>query len=88
MRKGRVKQLRFLLSDLSYYRKNLADNTKNSRSITSLLKKGMEIAFRLAMETIVRKALDEPATPPPLVCPNWDVVADNYRPFPMYVLRC
>ena len=36
------------------------------------------------MEAIVRELLAELSTPPLLVCPNWDGVTENSRPFPLY----
>lgn len=36
------------------------------------------------METIVRQIINELATPPILVYPDWDAVTDNFRPFHLY----
>ena len=36
------------------------------------------------MEATVRQILHDLATPPVLVFPDWDAVADNSRPFRLY----
>ena len=45
------------------------------------LRKGVKFALTPAMEKLVREILAELATPPILVFPNWDAVADGSRPF-------
>ena len=40
------------------------------------------------MEKLVREILAELATPPILVFPNWDAVADGSRPFHVYCDAC
>ena len=40
------------------------------------------------MEKLVRDTLAELATPPILVFPNWDAVADGSRPFHVYCDAC
>ena len=57
---------------------------KRIRPITFLLKQGVKFVFTPAMEAIVRELLAELSTPPLLVCPNWDGVTENSRPFPLY----
>ena len=79
-----LKQLRSLLGGLSYYRKFLPEMAKRIRPITSLLKQGVKFVFTSAMETIVRKLLEELSAPPVLVYPDWKAVADNSRPFLLY----
>ena len=54
-----LKQLRFLLGGLSYYRKCLLDMSKRIRPITALLKKGVKFSFTPSMEVIVRDMLAE-----------------------------
>ena len=79
-----LKQLRFLLRGLSYYRKFLRDMAARMRPITSLLKQGVKFVFPPAMEAIVRELRAALSTPPVLVYPNWDGVTDNSRPFLLY----
>ena len=57
---------------------------KRIRPITFLLKQGVKFVFTPAMEAIVRELLAELSTPPVLVYPNWDGVADNSSPFLLY----
>ena len=71
-----VKQVRALMDAINYYRDFLPDLSKGPRPINSLLRKGVEFLFTPAMEKLVRKILAEHATPPILVFPNWDAVAD------------
>ena len=79
-----LKQLRFLLRGLSYYRKFLRDMAKRIRPITSLRKQGVKFVFTPAMEAIGRELLVELSSPPFLVYPNWDGVTDNFHPFVLY----
>ena len=79
-----LKQLRSLPGGLSYCWEFLADITKIIRPITSLLKQGVKFVFTPSMETIVRTILEELSTPPVLVYPDWDAVADNTSPFLLY----
>ena len=79
-----LKQLRSLLGGLFYYRKFLADMATRIRPITSLMKRGVKFVFTPSMETTVRRLLEELSAPPVLVYPDWDVVADNSRPFLLY----
>jgi len=57
---------------------------KRIRSITSVLKQGAKFVFTSDMKTIVRTPLAELSTPPGLVFPDWDVVADGFHPFRLY----
>ena len=79
-----VKQVRALMVGINYYRNFLPDLSKRLRPISSLFRKGVKFAFTPAMEKLVREILAELATPPILVFPNWDAVADGSRPFHVY----
>ena len=79
-----VKQVRALMGGINYYRKILPDLSKRLRPINSLPRKGVKFAFTPAMEKIVREILAELATPPILVFPDWDAVADGSCPFHVY----
>ena len=79
-----LKQVRSLLGDYSEYRKFLRDMAKRIWPIISLVKQGVKFVFTPAMETIVRELLAELSTPPVPVCPNWESVTDNSRPFILY----
>ena len=72
-----VKQVRALMGGINYYSNFLPDVSKRLRPINSLLRKGVKFAFTPAMEKLVREILAERATPPILVFPNWDAVADG-----------
>ena len=76
-----MKQVRALMGGINYYSNFLPDVSKRLRPINSLLRKGVKFAFTPAMEKLVREILAELATPPILVFPNWDAVADSSRPF-------
>ena len=80
-----VKQVRALMGGINYYRNFLPDLL---RPINSLLRKGVKFAFTPVMEKLVRDTLAELATPPILVFPNWDAVADGSRPFHVYCDAC
>lgn len=54
------------------------------RPINALPKQGVKLCFNPQMETIVRQIINELATPPILVYPDWDAVTDNFRPFHLY----
>ena len=54
------------------------------RPINTLLKQGVKLVFTPEMGVIVRDILHELATPPILVYPDWDAVADNSRSFHLY----
>ena len=74
---------------INYYRNFLPDLSKRLRPINSIfLQKGVQFAFTLAMEKLVREILAEVATPPILVFSNWDAVADGSRPFHVYCDAC
>ena len=75
-----LKQVRALLGGVGYYRKFLRDLFKRIRPITSHLRKGVKFEFTPAVEVIVCAILAEHATPPILVFPDWDAVADGSRP--------
>ena len=75
-----MNQVRALMGG-NYYRNILPDVSRRLRPITSLLRKGVKFAFAPAMEKLVGKILVELATPPILVFPNWDAVADGSLPF-------
>ena len=83
-----VEQVRALLGGINYYRKSLPDLFKRPRPINSLLGKGVKFAFTPAMEKLVRDTQAELETPPILVSPNWDAVADGSRPFHVYCDAC
>ena len=76
------------MGGISYYRKFLPDLSKRLRPINSLLRKGVKFPFTPAMEKLVRDTLAELATPPILVFPNWDAIADGSRPFHVYCDAC
>ena len=78
-----LKQLGPLLGGLSCYRKFLAGMVKRIRPTNSLREQGVKFVFTPSMETIVRAFLEELSAPPVLVS-DWDVVADNSRPFRLY----
>ena len=77
-------QIRALMGGVGYYRKFLPDLSKRIRPLTARLRKGVKYVFTPAMEVIVRQLLAELATPPILVFPDWDAVADGSRPFHVY----
>ena len=52
--------------------------------ITSLLKQGVKYLFTPVLGVIVQKVLEELSAPPVLVYPDWDEVAENFRPAPLY----
>ena len=79
-----IKQLRSLLSGLSYYRKFLPNMAHHIRPVTALLTKGAAFEFASAMEDTVRTLLAELAAPPTLVFPDWDAVIDTSRPFRLH----
>ena len=83
-----VKQVRTLMGGINYYRNFLPDLSKRLRPINSLLRKGVKFVFTPAMEKLVREILTELATPPILVFPNWDAVADGSRPSHVYCGAC
>ena len=83
-----VKQVRALMGGINYYRKILPDLSKRLRPINALLRKGVKFAFTPAMEKLVREILAELTTPPVLVFPDWDAVADGTRPFHVYCDAC
>ena len=83
-----VKQVRALMGRINYYRKIFPDLSTRPRPINSLLRKGVKFAFKPAMEKLVREILAELATPPVLVFPNWDALADGSRPFHVYCDAC
>ena len=83
-----VKQVRALMGGINYYRTFLPDLSKRLRPINALLRKGVKLAFMPAMEKLVREILTELTTPPVLVFPDWDAVADGTRPFHVYCDPC
>ena len=72
------------MGGINYYHKILPDLSKRLRPINSLLWEGVKFAFTPAMVKLVRKILAELATPPILVFPNWDAVADGSRPLHVF----
>ena len=72
------------MGGINYCRNFLPDLSKRLRPINSLLWKGVKFAFTPAIEKLVREILVELSTPPILVFPNWDAVADGSRPFHVY----
>ena len=83
-----VKQVRALMGGVNYYHNFLPDLPKRLRPINALLRKGVKLAFTPAMEKLVRSILAELTTPPVLVFPDWDAVADGSRPFHVYCNAC
>ena len=83
-----VKQVRALMGGINYYRKFLPDLSKRLRPINALLRKGVKFVFTPDMEKLVREILAELTTPPVLVFPDWDAVADGTRPFHVYCDAC
>ena len=83
-----VKQVRALLGGINHYRNFLPDLSKRLRPINSLLRKGVKFAFTPATETLVLEILAGLATPPILVFPNWNAVAEGSRPFHVYCDAC
>ena len=83
-----VEQVRALMGGINYYRKILPDLSKRIRPINAFLRKGVKFAFTPAMEKLVRENLAELTTPPVLVFPDWDAVADGTRPFHVYCDAC
>ena len=73
--------MRALLGGVGYYRKFLRDLSKRTRPITSLPRKGVKFEITSAMEVFVREIVAELASPPILVFPDWNAVADSSRPF-------
>ena len=74
------------MSGMGYYHNFLRDLSKRIRPITSLLRKGVK--FEFTHKIIVREILAELATPPILVFPDWDAVADGSRPFQVNCDAC
>ena len=83
-----VKQVRALMGGINYYRKFLPELSKKLRPIKSLLYKGVKFLLTPAMKKLVREILAELTTPPILVLPDWDAVADGSRPFHAYFGAC
>ena len=79
-----LKQVRGLLGGVGYHRKLLRNLPKQIRPITSLLRKGVTFEFTPAMEVIVHEILTELTSPPILVFPDWDTVADGSCRFHVY----
>ena len=78
-----VKQIRSLIGGVGYYHRFLKNISTRLRPIKALLKQGVKFVFTPETEAIVRQ-LRKLATPPILVYPDWDAVADNSRPFRLY----
>ena len=74
-----LKQVQTLMGSVGY--KFMRDLSKRIRPITSLRRKGVKLEFTLAMEVIVGEFIAELVTPPILVFPDWQNVADSSRPF-------
>ena len=83
-----VKQVRALMGGVNYYRIVLPDLSKRLHPINALLRKEVMFAFTPAMEKLMRETLAELATPPILIFPVWDAVADGSRPFHVYCDDC
>ena len=83
-----IKQVRALMGGVNYYRNILPDLSKRLRPINALLRKGVKFAFTPAMDKLVREILAELTTPPVLVFPDWNAVADGSRPFHVYCDAC
>ena len=79
-----TKQLRSLLGGISYFRKYIANMSTRLRPVNALLKQGVKFVYSQAAESIIRQLLQEVATAPVLVYPDWHAVADNSRPFCLY----
>ena len=83
-----LKQARALVGGAGYYRKFLRDLPTRSRPIASFLRKGVKFEFTPAIEVTVHEILAELATPPIVVFPDWDAVADGPRSFHVYCDAC
>ena len=81
-------QMRALMGGVNYYSNSLLDLSKRLRPINALLHNGFMLAFTPAMEKLVREILAELTTPPVLVFPDWDAVADGSRPFHVFFDAC
>ena len=79
-----VKQVRALMVSINYLSDFLPDLSKRLRPINSLFRKGVKFAFTPDMEILMQEIPAELATPPILVFPDWDAVADGSRPFHVY----
>ena len=83
-----VKQVRALMGGINYYHNFFPDLSKRLRPLNALLRKGVKFAFTPAMEKLVKEILAELTTPPVLVFPDWDAVANGTRPFHVYCDAC
>ena len=79
-----VKQVHAPMGGINYHRKLLPDLSKRLSPINSVVRKRYKFVFTPAMENMLRKILAELATPPILVFPNREAVADGSRPFYVY----
>ena len=76
------------MGGVGYYRKFLRDLSERVHPITSFLRKGVKFDHTPAMEVFVSEIIAKLATPPNLVFPGWDTVADGSRPFHVYCDAC
>ena len=83
-----LKQIHSLMGGVGYYRKFLHDLSKRIRPITSHLTKGVKFELMPIMAVIVRENVAELATPPILVFPDLDAVANGSRSFHVYCDAC
>ncbi|CAB1097130.1 unnamed protein product [Ectocarpus sp. CCAP 1310/34] len=74
-----VKQLRFLLAGLSYYRKFIKGLAVRVKPLTDLLRKDAKFCYTPAMADTVEELLAKLSEPPVLAFPDWDAVADGSR---------
>lgn len=82
-----IKQTRSIVGAIRNYHKPLKIFFTRLRPINALFKQGVEFVFTQEVETIVCQILHKLATPPILVCPDWDAVADKQLP-PPFRLYC
>ena len=79
-----TKQTRSLLEGIGYYRKFLKNIFTRLRPSNALRKQGDKLVFNPEMDAIVRGILHDLATPPNLVYPDSDAIADNSRHFRLF----
>ena len=83
-----IKQLRSLLSGLSYCRKFLPNLGVKVRPLNALLKQGVRFEYTDRMRPLVKTLLAELSRSATLVLPDWDAVTDGSRPFRIFSDAC